>query len=255
MLPKDWQLPLPLDAIIFDCDGTLSRIEGIDTLASWHHVAEPVKALTARAMAETGLTPTIYHERLHMTRPSQHDMIRLGKKYIAELTEDTQSVIRTLQKLEKKIYIISAGLTPSILLLGNFLNIEQSHVFAVNIQFDTEGHYIDFDRNSPLATNQGKCVIVNQLKKQHENIGYIGDGLNDCPVMPLVNRFVGYGGAYFRETIAARCQYYITSASMAPLLPLILTAKESSQLQSMDRTLWEKGYYMLLNNNVRFSSL
>jgi phosphoserine phosphatase len=38
MLTKNWQLQHPLDAVVFDCDGTLSQIEGIDALAEKNDV-------------------------------------------------------------------------------------------------------------------------------------------------------------------------------------------------------------------------
>ena len=93
----------------------------------------------------------------------------------------------------------------------------------MNIHFDEQGHYRDFDRTSPLIHNQGKRIIVEQLKKQHANLLYLGDGLNDLAVRDLVTRFVGYGGWYYRQNIADQCEFYIKSPSLLALLPLALT--------------------------------
>ena len=52
-----WQLKTSIDALIFDCDGTLSRIEGIDVLADQNGVGDAVKQLTHDAMTHMGLNP------------------------------------------------------------------------------------------------------------------------------------------------------------------------------------------------------
>ncbi|TAK75879.1 MAG: phosphoserine phosphatase, partial [Gammaproteobacteria bacterium] len=59
-----WQPQAPIPAIVFDCDGTLSMIEGIDELAKHNGVSEAVQALTAEAMEKTGLHPDLYRQRL-----------------------------------------------------------------------------------------------------------------------------------------------------------------------------------------------
>jgi phosphoserine phosphatase len=43
----DWA---PFELIIFDCDSTLSTIEGIDELARWQGRTQQVAELTNRAM-------------------------------------------------------------------------------------------------------------------------------------------------------------------------------------------------------------
>ena len=43
-----FQLADPVDAIVFDCDGTLSLIEGIAVLAHANGVGEHVRELTER---------------------------------------------------------------------------------------------------------------------------------------------------------------------------------------------------------------
>ncbi len=241
MLPLHWQLSLPLDAIIFDCDGTLSCIEGIDELAKNNGVGDAVTQLTHIAMSQTGITPKIYHERLQLVQPTLRDIETLGQRYIATLTPDTLDVIHIFQKMGKAIYIISAGVYPAVALLADFLNIPRAHVFAIDIAFDAHGNYLGFDRHSPLIRPIGKCSVVEAIKQKHPRLGYTGDGMNDMPVRPLVTRLVGFGGAYYRKNIAAMCEFYITANSMAPLLPLMLTEKEAHHLTQTEKVLYEKG--------------
>jgi phosphoserine phosphatase len=53
MTVAEWQPTIPFDAVIFDCDGTLSAVEGIDELAEKNAVGREVKALTQIAMGQT----------------------------------------------------------------------------------------------------------------------------------------------------------------------------------------------------------
>ncbi len=232
---------LPIEAIVFDCDGTLSYIEGIDELAKANKVAEPVVELTAAAMGQSGLNPELYNHRLNLVKPNLDQMTSLGNLYFQHRVMDILPVIQILKTLRKSIYIISAGLYPAVQHFGALLGIEAENIFAVNIHFDAKGHYLDFDRNSPLIYSDGKRTIIQKLKLIHNQIIHIGDGLNDYVVHDLVTRFIGYGGAFYRENIAQRCHYYISIPSMAPLLPLCLTAEELIGLTPSELTYYQKG--------------
>ena len=250
MESRHWQLKSPLDAIIFDCDGTLSTIEGIDFLAEQNHLGDHVKQLTAEAMGKTGINPELYQQRLDLVKPTRQQVQQLGHHYFAHKVLDSDTVIQVLTKLNKAIYIVSAGLKPAVLDFAKKLGVNENRVFAVNAEFDRNNHYCNFDHHSPLVHNDGKRVIVEQIKKQHTQLAYIGDGLNDLIVRSHVTRFIGYGGAYFRENIAAACEFYITSARLAPLLPLCLTESEKSQLTHDDLHLYQKGLQALENREV-----
>lgn len=244
---QDWQLKNPLDAILFDCDGTLSTIEGIDELAVFAgpEKAQAVQALTADAMGETGINPEVYQKRLELVAPARAQVEQLGRNYLSHCTPDSAAVISLFQQLGKSVYILSAGLFEAVSWFAHQLHIPAQHVFAVGIQFDEQGAYLDFDKTSPLIHNQGKRVIVEQLKKQHSRLLYLGDGLNDLAVRDLVTRFVGYGGSYYRQNIADQCDFYIKAPSLLPLLPLVLTAGEYDGLSVAERKLYDAGLMML----------
>lgn len=241
MTKANWQLKIPLDAVIFDCDGTLTTIEGIDALAQKKGLGEQVSSLTAEAMGKSGMSPTLYKKRLDLVKPTQEQVFSLGMEYFVHRVPEVEEVISVLKRLNKTIYILSAGLTPAVAIFGQLLQIPQTNIFAVNIQFDQNGHFVDFDQSSPLVTGEGKRLIVMQLKTKHEQLAYLGDGLNDCATADLVTRFIGYGGAYYRENIAALCQFYIKILSLTPLLPLLLTADEQKTLEPAEQTLYHQG--------------
>ena len=240
-ITSDWQPVDPIHAIIFDCDGTLSTIEGIDELAIQNNVGDIVQAITAKAMSDTGINPELYRERLNHVKPSLLQAEQLGSQYFMTRTQDSLEVIKLLQGLGKTIYIASAGINPSVKLFADQLGISATQVFAVDVSFDADGNYQDFDTSSPLASRNGKREIARQLIEKHGSIALIGDGMNDVVAIDIVTRFIGYGGTVFREKIARLCEYYIQEKSLAAALPLLLTPQEYTQLASEERNLFERG--------------
>ncbi len=61
-------MPKPYDGVVFDCDATLSALEGIDQLAALAGVADAVSALTHRAMNGEVPLEAVYGERLALIR-------------------------------------------------------------------------------------------------------------------------------------------------------------------------------------------
>lgn len=245
-----WQLQTPLDALIFDCDGTLSQLEGIDELAKNRGVAASVTAMTAAAMGQTGINADLYQERLKLVQPTYEEVRTLGENYVKTLAPKAVEVFKVFQKLHKPLYILSAGLYPAVLYLGQRLELPADHVFAVDIHFDQQGHYLDFDHDSPLIENQGKRKIIAELQKKHPRLLLLGDGLNDVVAQDLVTRFIGYGGNFYREKIAALCQYYFKTASFSALLPLALTFEEQQSLDSESQALFDQGLQLIADQQV-----
>lgn len=250
MTTQSWQLYHAIDAVVFDCDATLSRIEGIDVLAKANGVAEQVRLLTEQAMAETGLSGDIYNQRLALVKPTAQQLATLGDEYYAHLTPDVDRVIQALQQLHKVVYVISAGIQRAVEDFAEHLNIPKENVFAVDVYFDNAGHYSGYETQSPMTRQRGKREVVEKLKQQHPCILHIGDGMNDVEAATVVERFIGYGGAYFRKNIAALCDFYITSQSITPLLPLTLTMEEANNLNAAGKKAYEQGLYHIENGEV-----
>ena len=250
---RNWQPTQPFDGIVFDCDSTLSAIEAIDELAVFNGVGDYVTQLTEEAMQKTGLTADLYKERLDLVRPTQAQVEEVARMYIAKQTPDIQVVVEIFQMLYKSIYVISAGVNPAVQLFAQHLNIPHTHVFAVDLEFDETGCYAGYASNSPLTRSGGKRDVILKVQEVSSNILYVGDGMNDVEVKDLVSRFVGYGGAKFRQTIADFCRYYITSKSMLPLLPLGLTHDELQSLSLDARCLYDAGLLALEEGEVLFN--
>ena len=146
---SDWQLTEPLDAVIFDCDGTLSRIEGIDELARHNGVGERVIALTEEAMSHTGITPEIFHERLKLVDPTKQQLEALGQTYYDDQSQDAATVVDVFHALNKTVYCnIELVTNASFERLCRSVRSSNNSVYlAVEVQFDKEGRYRDFDHD------------------------------------------------------------------------------------------------------------
>ena len=120
MLTPSWQLTDPIDAIIFDCDGTLSKIEGIDELAICNDTSDIVQQLTQDAMGKSGMTIEIYDKRLKIVNPTHDSIIALGNAYIKHHTPNILEVIAALKMLGKPIYIVSAGIHEAVAIFAKW---------------------------------------------------------------------------------------------------------------------------------------
>lgn len=251
MSNSTWALTKPLSAIVFDCDGTLTTIEGIDELAAMNGTSEHVSAMTQAAMTSLGITPEIYEKRLALANPFASNITALSDRYIKNEVPDIKDVVSLYKKLGKSIYIVSAGLAPSIILFAAHLGIPAENVFAVDIKFNEGLQYVDFDHASPLIHHSGKRIIITEILAKHSQIAFIGDGVNDLIAADIPTRFIGYGGIYFRQNIMDECRYYVKSRSMTGILPLTLTDDEINGLNQDEKALVEKGMKAIVNGEIK----
>ena len=247
-----WQVGGEIQAVVFDCDGTLSCIEGIDELARLNNVFEPVQAMTEHAMERGDMDIALYARRLDLVRPTAYQLESIGQQYVKAVTDDAKAVIAILQQLQKPVYIVSAGLAPPVRALANYLNVPESNTYAVDIFFHEDGQYKDFDRSSPLVTTDGKAHYLLQIKPQYPELALVGDGMNDLAASDHVRRFIGYGGAFVRKNVAIFADFYIKQTSLAAVLPLVLTQEEFKQLTESQQALYTQGEKALIDGEVLY---
>ena len=240
-LPLHIAAPHPFTNIFFDCDGTLSLIEGIDFLAEINDVGSSVRCITERSMADQGISSSIYEKRLNLIKTHQQDIEELKCEYLRHIAPEAGETIALLQGMKKKVHIISAGIQAAILPLAAHLNIPGENVHAVNLSFTENGDYDNFDRASPLITPFGKKIIIEKINRLSMECVLIGDGANDLAASSAVTRFIGYGGAHHHNKIMQEADFFLLKSSFSALLPLLLTETEANHLNKMDRELYQKG--------------
>src|SRR5690606_7332548 len=140
--------------IVFDCDSTLSAIEGIDELAGEHKAA--VAELTRRAMAGEIALEEIYGRRLELIRPDRGALDRVAELYARHALPGIADLVRELRGLAKRVVVVSGGLLPAVAPFAAGIGIGAGDVVAVGVDFDARGGYAGFDQGSPLARSGGK---------------------------------------------------------------------------------------------------
>ncbi len=212
---------MSFDVVCFDCDSTLSRIEGIDELARRVGLGEEMSKLTDAAMNGELPLEAVYERRLSLIKPDQQSIAWVADLYIEQIVDGVKEVFATLLAQGKTVHIISGGLRQAILPLATYLGLPESHVHAVDVHFNDAGEYLGFDQTSPLARTGGKAVVVANLKTA-TSLVMIGDGKTDLEAKQAGAYVIGFGGVVDRAVVRESADFYSTDASLTFVLEHIL---------------------------------
>jgi phosphoserine phosphatase len=227
--------------VVFDCDSTLSAIEGIDELGAG--MRAEIGALTDAAMRGEVPLEAVYGRRLEMIRPTRGQLEELARQYVAALVPDAAAVVRALRAEGVAVRVMSGGLLPAVRAVAEELGLSGDDVAAVDIRFDEAGGYAGFDAASPLARSGGKRDVMQQWRAGMEGaVMLVGDGATDLEARDDVDLFVAYAGVVERAAVVAGADVVIRSPSLAPVLPLALAGAAP---RAESRTLYERGVDLL----------
>ncbi|WP_333878684.1 HAD-IB family phosphatase [Methylobacter sp.] len=213
---------MSFDVICFDCDSTLSKIEGIDELAGRVGLGEEMSRLTDAAMNGEVPLETVYEQRLSLIRPDRDGIDWLAGLYIEQIVDGVQEVFETLAAQDKELHIISGGIRQAILPLAKYLGLSEAQVHAVDIYFNEDGSYRDYDRNSPLARSGGKAEICRRLLKAQDSLVMIGDGKTDMEAKQAGAVVIGFGGVVDRQVVREQADFYSVEPTLVSILTHIL---------------------------------
>jgi phosphoserine phosphatase len=219
---------MSFDIICFDCDSTLSKIEGIDELARRVGLGEEMSRLTDAAM--NGVVPleAVYERRLSMIRPDRDSINWLADLYVEEIVDGAKEVFEALlvprraSSKGKEVHIISGGIRQAILPLARYLGLPEAQVHAVDIYFNEDGSYRDYDQSSPLARSGGKAEICRQLIKPQGSMVMIGDGKTDMEAKQAGAVVIGFGGVVDRPVVRELADFYSVEPTLMSVLAHLL---------------------------------
>jgi phosphoserine phosphatase len=198
--------------IFFDCDSTLSAIEGIDELARLRgpETFAAVEAMTRKAMDGGAPVEEVFARRLALIRPSAAEVRRVGELYIQNVEPDAVRVLAELVRAGWTPVIVSGGFTEAILPLAGHLGIR--HVEAVGLRFDAAGAYAGFAQDAPPTRSRGKNQVIARYKAAFSprRTAAIGDGASDFETAADVDVFVGFGRYAAREKLRAAAPFPVT---------------------------------------------
>lgn len=224
----------PFAAVYFDCDSTLTAIEGVDELLQFAapHLRAEIRALTERAMNGRLPLAEVYETRLRVLAPRREHLDHIGELYVARLVPHAHDLVRALQALGKQVGIVSGGLYVPVQHVARHLGIAPANVHAVPLLFAADGSYVDFDRSSPLWRNGGKIEVVQRLPATHRPVAFVGDGVTDLETRPHVDRFVGFGGVVRRPAVERGAEHFVAAPTLAAVLPFVTTPAERDRLRA-----------------------
>ena len=199
--------------LLFDCDSTLSAIEGIDELGRLRgpEVFKAVEEMTTKAMDGSTPMESIFAKRLDMIKPTLKELESIGQKYIQEVEPTALDTIKKLKAAGWTVIIVSGGFTQAIRPLAQYLGIDR--VEAVELRFNADGSYAGYVESCPTSKSKGKNVVVLKLRsefKAYQTI-LVGDGASDLEVKGDVDKMIGFGRYTPRPKVKAGADAFITS--------------------------------------------
>ncbi len=230
-MPNEAQAP-PYDVVVFDCDSTLSSIEGIEELTAQLTAAGQlqVAALTAEAMEGRVPLEEVYGRRLDLIQPTRADVEAVGALYLATLLPGVEDTVHALRYLGKELAIVSGGLAPPVEAVGRYLGIDPGRVWAVGLDFDDEGAYAGFHGHSPLARKGGKAEVIAEAFPG-ASIALVGDGATDLEARVVCARFVAFTPVAERPDVVAGADRVCRVPDFAALLPDLCSPEELDRLR------------------------
>ncbi len=260
----DWA---PFEIVIFDCDSTLSTVEGIDEIARWTGKQAEVAELTHRAMNGELPLEAVYSRRLELLNPTRAEIQQLGRLYRETLVPDAREVITTLQHLGRQVYIVSGGLAEGVRDFGLWLGLPEAHIHAVEVEYNqltgnwwetwkhpggrNPGEQVLGHDGGPLTIGAGKAQLIRRLRRtQRGRALLVGDGISDLEASAEVDLFVGFGGVVDRERVRAQAPVFVQTPELAPILPLAIARHGRLPAEATD--LFQRGVARLYDGSVRF---
>jgi len=214
---------MSFDIVCFDCDSTLSTLEGIDELARYYELdVNEIARLTLAAMNGDMPLESVYGRRLSEINPDRASINWLASRYLEEITEGAEAVCRELSSHGKELHIISSGIRQAILPLAERLDFPRHHVHAVDLYFQENGSYVTYDRRSPLTRSCGKAEVCKLLLEPGKTLLMVGDSASDLAAKQSGVAVLGFGGVVERAKVREQADFYCSGPSLTTILPHIL---------------------------------
>lgn len=206
--------------VCFDCDSTLSAIEGIDELARLRGPGcfAEIEAMTRDAMEGRIALDAIFGRRLAIIRPTRAEVEAVGAQYVATVEPTAATTVSALRAAGWDLAIVSGGYTQAIAPLARHLDI--GRIEAVPLRFDADGGYAGYDESAPAARRGGKPEILRALRTEYSarRLVMVGDGMSDAETKGVADLFVGFGRYADRPAVRAAADRFLLSLDGLPAL-------------------------------------
>jgi phosphoserine phosphatase len=200
--------------VALDVDSTLVGVEGIDWLAARRggETAAFVRRLTEDAMSGRLTLEDAYERRIERIAPTREEVRALAQAYCAHVATGASAAIAQMRRAGVRVIAISGGLREAVVPLCRAVSFEDDDVFAVDVQWDSQGRYVGFDRASPLVLQDGKAEVLRGLALPRPILA-VGDGSTDLAMRAAgaADAFAAYTGFVNRPSVVAAADHVLTS--------------------------------------------
>ncbi|EAZ82869.1 phosphoglycerate dehydrogenase [Algoriphagus machipongonensis] len=205
---------------IIDFDSTFTQVEALDILGEISLENDPkrdtklqaIKDITDQGMEGSLTFRESLEQRLEILQASQaqiDDLIAALKKKVSKSFERNKEF---LQENANDIYIISNGFKDFIIPIVADYGIKKENVFGNEFVYDENGNIVDFNRENPLSSNNGKAETIKKINLDGD-IYVIGDGYTDYEIKAsgLANKFYAFTENVSRPRVTKQADHIAPS--------------------------------------------
>ncbi len=204
---------------IFDFDSTFIQCEAMDILAEIGLSNHPQKKERQEMIANITKLAMEGHYSFQESLQERFPLLNVTPAHLSQAIEIIKqkisvSIERNIDFFKNNadsIYIMSGAFIEVVWPVVQPFGIKRAHIFANRLLYDFEGNIIDYDKENPLAQDQGK-VKQAQLLKLKGDVIMIGDGYTDYEVKAagLADTFVAFTENVAREPVTKQADVVIS---------------------------------------------
>jgi len=204
--------PPRYNSVALDVDSTLCGIEGIDWLATLRDEEVAARVAKATDLAMRGDLPLedLYGDRMHIVAPTRDEIKSLSGAYRAALSPGAREEIAKWRDAGVEVVLLSGGLRAAISPVAQELGFESRQINALDVAFDAEGVFADFDRTSPLYSSTGKRKLLEMLDLPRPLLA-VGDGITDLAMKDVSDAFAAFTGFVTRDAVTSKADFVVSS--------------------------------------------
>lgn len=218
-----------MNSFVFDFDSTIVSVETLDEILSLA-IAEVVNDEADRkvilreidTITDLGMSGQIdlsesIARRLAIAKAHQRHIDAFVERLLSGslITKGLSDLIGELQYARHTVCIVSGGLKICLDAVAPLIGIPGNLVFGNEYLLDASGYIRGIGSGNPLATTDGKSMIIKQLREDGTLPGQvimIGDGMSDYKPYEsgAADQFVGFGMHADREAVREKASMYVT---------------------------------------------
>jgi len=201
---------------IIDFDSTFTKVEALDVLCEISLDGKPerdealaqIKNITDRGMEGDISFKESLRTRIELLQANRDHLPTLIIALDKQVSESFKRNKEFVKKYANNILIISNGFKEFIDPIVANYGIPSERVFANEFIYDDEGGIVGFDESNPLATDQSKPKLIDQLNLNGD-VFVIGDGFTDYEIKQagLAHKFYAFTENVRREKVLQHAEH------------------------------------------------